>query len=113
MAEERLPCGCSEQIVATIRDSIICRLLAMSLSPFQKASSRLTLVLRPAMTIERLTIVELMAPLAMCTGIDQTMLRCKERRATDRGSAGGSSPKNAATVGETASSLPRSMTPCE
>jgi len=33
----------------------MCRAIAMSFSPFQNASSRLTLVLWPAITIERLT----------------------------------------------------------
>src|ERR1700761_8851844 len=41
-------------MVATISDNVNCRLSAMSFNPFQKASSRLTLVLWPAMTIERL-----------------------------------------------------------
>src|ERR1700694_1902388 len=39
----------------TISDKVRPRPVAISFSPFQKASSRLTLVLWPAMTIERLT----------------------------------------------------------
>jgi hypothetical protein len=34
---------------------VMCRAIAMSFRPFQNASSRLTLVLWPAITIERLT----------------------------------------------------------
>src|SRR6185295_4950388 len=40
---------------ATRSDKVMLRPAAMSFSPFQKASSRLTLVLCPAITIERLT----------------------------------------------------------
>src|SRR5437764_10322315 len=55
MADDRLPCCRSESIAATKSDKVMSRPLAISLSPFQNASSRLTLVLWPAMTIDRLT----------------------------------------------------------
>src|SRR5580692_12922820 len=55
MADDRLPWRRSVSIDATRSDRVTPRLTAMSLSPFQKASSRLTLVLWPAITIERLT----------------------------------------------------------
>src|SRR5262252_10816581 len=55
MAEERFPCRRPPSIVATRSESVMLRAEAISLRPFQKASSRLTLVLCPAMTIERLT----------------------------------------------------------
>src|SRR5271157_4379463 len=54
MADDRLPCGRPESMDATRSDSVACRLTAISFSPRQNASSRLTLVLWPAMTIERL-----------------------------------------------------------
>src|SRR5512145_1393861 len=55
MADDRLPCCRSESIAATRSDKVISRSPAISLRPFQNASSRLTLVLWPAMTMERLT----------------------------------------------------------
>src|SRR6266849_4416690 len=55
MAEDRFPCRRPPSIVATRSDSVMLRPEAMSLRPLQKASSRLTLVLCPAITIERLT----------------------------------------------------------
>src|ERR1043166_90980 len=55
MAEERFPCRRPPSMLATRSDSVMLRAEAISLSPFQNASSRLTLVLCPAMTIERLT----------------------------------------------------------
>src|ERR1700746_139415 len=55
MAEERFPCRRPPAMLATRSDSVMLRAEAISLRPFQKASSRLTLVLCPAMTIERLT----------------------------------------------------------
>src|ERR1700758_4998381 len=42
-------------MLATRSESVMLRAEAISLRPFQNASSRLTLVLCPAMTIERLT----------------------------------------------------------
>src|SRR5215471_17726614 len=69
MAEDRLPCWRSESIVATRSDSVILRPTAISLSPLQKASSRLTLVLCPAITIERLTTGDFIArPPLRCGG---------------------------------------------
>src|SRR5581483_1385272 len=55
MPDERLPWRRSESIAATSSESVMFRPWAISFSPFQNASSRLTLVLCPAMTIERLT----------------------------------------------------------
>src|SRR5215467_12141506 len=55
MADDRLPCCRSESIDATSSDNVMSRSPAISFSPFQNASSRLTLVLCPAITIERLT----------------------------------------------------------
>src|SRR3569832_313153 len=54
MADDRLPCWRSVSIDETRSDRVISRSSAMSLRPFQNASSRLTLVLWPAITIERL-----------------------------------------------------------
>src|SRR2546430_10363580 len=55
MADDRLPCCRWESITATKSDKFVCRLPAISFRPFQNASSRLTLVLWPATTTERLT----------------------------------------------------------
>src|SRR5580692_9658860 len=55
MAEDRLPCRRSWSIAATMSDKVKSRLPAISFNPVQNASSKLTLVLCPAMTIERLT----------------------------------------------------------
>src|SRR5580704_2316964 len=55
MAEDRLPCRRSWSIAATMSDKVKSRLAAISFNPVQNASSKLTLVLCPAMTIERLT----------------------------------------------------------
>src|SRR5215470_12158828 len=55
MAEERFPCRRPPSMLATRSDNVMLRAEAISLRPLQNASSRLTLVLCPAMTIERLT----------------------------------------------------------
>src|SRR5262245_32385390 len=55
MADDRLPWRRSPSIEATSSESVRLRDAAMSFSPLQNASSRLTLVLWPVMTIERLT----------------------------------------------------------
>src|ERR1051325_5827476 len=55
MAEERFPCRRPPSMLATRSESVMLRVPAISLRPLQNASSRLTLVLCPAMTIERLT----------------------------------------------------------
>src|SRR5256885_16106030 len=55
MAEERLPCWRLVSISPTSSDSVMSRSTEISFIPFQNASSRLTLVLCPATTIERLT----------------------------------------------------------
>src|ERR1700704_1586520 len=54
MADDKLPWRRSESIVETRSDKVTSRSSAISFRPFQNASSRLTLVLWPAMTIERL-----------------------------------------------------------
>src|SRR2546427_4714496 len=70
MADDKLPCCRSESIAATSSDKVMLRALAISLSPFQNASSRLTLVLWPAMTMERLTTGDFIArlPFRSCGG---------------------------------------------
>src|SRR5665213_4586266 len=56
-------------MVATKSDSVISRAIAISFKPFQNASSRLTLVLWPAMTIERLITGDFIGRLpARCDG---------------------------------------------
>src|SRR5262245_2696370 len=55
MAEDRLPWRRSVSMVATKSDSVSSRSPAICLRPCQKASSRLTLVLCPAMTIDLFT----------------------------------------------------------
>jgi hypothetical protein len=54
MTDDRLPWFRAESIAATRSDKVMSRLLAISFSPCQNASSRLTLVLWPAMRMERL-----------------------------------------------------------
>src|SRR2546429_3978360 len=71
MADDRLPCCRSESIAATKSDKVMSRPLAISLSPFQNASSRLTLVLWPAMTIERLTTGDFITRLPFRSGGDR------------------------------------------
>jgi hypothetical protein len=56
MADDRLLCGRSESTAVTRLDTVMFRPLAISFRLFQYASSRVTLVLWPATTIERLTI---------------------------------------------------------
>jgi len=63
MAEDRLPSARPESIDATRSDKVARRLIAISFSPRQKASSRLMLVLCPAMTIERLMTADFIAHL--------------------------------------------------
>src|SRR6202048_5200440 len=71
MADDRLPCLRSESIAATRSDMVMPRPLAISLSPFQNASSRLTLVLWPAMTMERLTTGDFILRLPCRPGADR------------------------------------------
>jgi hypothetical protein len=52
-------------ISSTSSDSVILRRLEISFMPFQNASSILTLVLRPATTIERLVMGDFMTPSAV------------------------------------------------
>src|SRR5271169_131792 len=68
MADERLPCLRSESMLPTRSDSVTRRLVAISFSPRQNASSRLTLVLCPAITMERLTTGDFMAHLPFRSG---------------------------------------------
>src|SRR6267378_40230 len=55
MADDKLPWRRSASIEATSSDRVRLRAVAISFSPPQNASSRLTLVLCPVMTIERFT----------------------------------------------------------
>src|SRR5712691_1013257 len=66
MADDRLLCCRSLSIAMTRRDKVWSRSAAISRSPFQNASSRLTLVLWPAMTIERLTIEDFTGDFMAC-----------------------------------------------
>src|SRR5260370_40099186 len=61
MAEDKLPCSRCESMVPTRSDKDRSRSLAISFSTFQNASSRLTLVLWPATTTERLTTEDFIA----------------------------------------------------
>jgi hypothetical protein len=56
MADDKLLCWRRLSISHTIFDRVMCRPCAISFSPLQNAFSRLTLVLCPLMTTERLTI---------------------------------------------------------
>src|SRR5712691_11604998 len=60
MADDRLPCCRAESIAATRSDKVMARPPAISFNPLQNASSRLTLVLCPATTMERLTTEDFM-----------------------------------------------------
>src|SRR6202020_1623040 len=55
MADDKLPCWRLLSISPTSSDSVMFRNPEISFMPFQKASSRLTLVLWPATTIDRFT----------------------------------------------------------
>ena len=61
MADDRLACCRLESILVTRVSSLILRAKALSLSPSQNSFSRLTLVLRPEMTMECL-LTELLPP---------------------------------------------------
>src|SRR4030081_350201 len=61
MADDRLLWCRSESMMVTRSPKVASRPPAISFNAFQNASSRLTLVLRPAMTIERLTTGDFMA----------------------------------------------------
>src|SRR5215470_16078216 len=65
MAEDRLPYCRSLSMPATKSDIVIARELAISLSAFQNASSRLMLVLWPATTTECFTIDDFIALLPL------------------------------------------------
>src|SRR5208282_468553 len=73
MAEDRLPCGRPESMDATRSDRVARRLTAISFSPLQNASSRLTLVLWPAMTMERLTTGDFIAHLPFRSGVGRDL----------------------------------------
>src|SRR5262245_31850068 len=61
MADDRLLCCRPASMVATRFDKVVSRPSATSRKPFQNSSSRLTLVLWPATTTERLTTEDFMA----------------------------------------------------
>ena len=65
MADERLPCWRSVSMLPTRSDRLTRRVAAISFRPRQNASSRLTLVLCPAMTIERFTTGDFIARLPL------------------------------------------------
>src|SRR5262245_49756964 len=66
MADDRLPRLRSASIAPTRFDRVVPRTIAISLRLVQKASSRLTLVLCPAMMTERLTTSDfIIAPLKL------------------------------------------------
>src|ERR1700692_4620549 len=69
MADDRLPWRRSESMAATRSDSVIPRAIAISFRPAQNASSRLTLVLWPAITIERFTTGDFIACLPLRYGV--------------------------------------------
>src|ERR1700753_4519122 len=71
MADDRLPCWRLLSISPTSSDSVMSRRPEISFMPFQKASSRLTLVLWPATTIERLTTGDFMIRLHRRGGADR------------------------------------------
>src|SRR5579863_1359230 len=73
MAEDKLPCLRPASMAPTRSDTGCCRLAAMSLSAVQNAASRLTLVLCPAITMERLTTADLIP-----------RLRCRSDARRDR-----------------------------
>src|SRR5579862_5377720 len=62
IAEERLPCWRLLSISPTSSESVMLRSPEISFMPFQNASSRLTLVLWPATTIDRFTTGDFMRP---------------------------------------------------
>src|SRR4051794_26478885 len=68
MAEDKLPCWRPVSMVATNSDNVMSRLPAISFRPFQNASSRLTLVLCPAMTMERFMTGDFIASLPFRSG---------------------------------------------
>ena len=71
MADDKLPCRRSELIAATSSDNVMSRRPAISFNPFQNASSRLTLVLWPAITMERLITGDFIARLPCRPGADR------------------------------------------
>src|SRR5271155_1064245 len=75
MAEDRLPWWRSASMVPTRSDKVIRRFTAISFSAVQNASSRLTLVLWPAMTMERLTTGDFIGPLQFRSGVDRYLYR--------------------------------------
>src|ERR1700693_1300738 len=84
-ADDRLPWTRAESMVATISDKVRARPAAISFSPYQKASSRLTLVLWPAITIERLTTGDFITPSVFRVNVGRTQgasSNCRELRAT-------------------------------
>src|SRR6516164_3333989 len=76
MADDRLPSCRSPSIAATRSERVTRRLSAISLSPLQNASSRLTLVLWPAITIDRLITGDFIARLLFRSGLAESYGRC-------------------------------------
>src|SRR5919197_22401 len=75
MADDRLSCCRSESIAATNSDNFFCRWTAISFRLSQNASSRLTLVLWPAITIERLKTRDFIEATPPLVGISQHPIR--------------------------------------
>src|ERR1700730_2896483 len=71
-ADDRLPWARSLSMADTISDKVRSRPDAISFSPFQNASSRLTLVLWPAITIERLTTGDFITPSVFRVNVGRT-----------------------------------------
>src|SRR5215467_7488779 len=67
MADDRLPCWRPESIAPTSSDKVMFRPRAISFKPSQNASSRLTLVLWPAATMERLATRDFMTTPRCCS----------------------------------------------
>src|SRR5256885_17213509 len=66
MADDRLPCCRWVSIAATKSDNVMWRSPPISFRLFQNASSRLTLVLWPPTTIERLTTADFIEHTPIC-----------------------------------------------
>ena len=66
MADDRFPWCRSESIAASNADKVMSWRLAISFSDFQNASSRLTLVLWPAIATDRFTTRDFMTRPIVC-----------------------------------------------
>jgi hypothetical protein len=71
IADDRLPYWRLDSIFATTLDSVALLLLAISFKPHQNGSSRLMLVLWPAITIDRFMTVDFIMCLSIAIGTDR------------------------------------------